>query len=172
MFNMLLSTAPMIPVRILRRGPGIGLLTVTFCRLNWAVHTAFSSLSTTSSSFFFFFLSFCLFRITRVFGLYPSFAILETKKHNFLETGSVSVLRWGGRPPTLLGPLERANLNHWSDPVSETLCALEVLGFWASPIVRYSRNQKTRCFRNWICFHPQVSWWWGHTYSLVSLRQS
>jgi hypothetical protein len=35
------------------------------------------------------------------------------KKHNVSETGSVSVLRWG-KTPTLLGPLERANLNHWS----------------------------------------------------------
>jgi hypothetical protein len=34
------------------------------------------------------------------------------KKHNVSETGSVSVLRWG-KTPTLLGPLERANLNHY-----------------------------------------------------------
>jgi hypothetical protein len=34
------------------------------------------------------------------------------KKHNVSETGSVSVLRWG-KTPTLLGPIERANLNHW-----------------------------------------------------------
>jgi hypothetical protein len=34
------------------------------------------------------------------------------KKHNVSETGSVSVLR-RGKTPTLLGPLERANLNHW-----------------------------------------------------------
>jgi hypothetical protein len=30
-----------------------------------------------------------------VFGLCPSCGILETRKHNVLETGSVSVLRWG-----------------------------------------------------------------------------
>jgi hypothetical protein len=30
------------------------------------------------------------------------------------ETESVSVLRWGVQTPTLLGPLERANLNHWT----------------------------------------------------------
>jgi hypothetical protein len=30
-----------------------------------------------------------------VFGLCPSFGILETRKHNDSETGSVSVLRWG-----------------------------------------------------------------------------
>jgi hypothetical protein len=34
------------------------------------------------------------------------------KKH-VSETGSVSVLKWG-KTPTLLGPLERANLNHWT----------------------------------------------------------
>jgi hypothetical protein len=64
------------------------------------------------------------------------------KKHNVSETGSVSVLRWG-KTPTLLGPLERANLNHWTtgpnrvgvfphprmetDPVSETLCFFIVI---------------------------------------------
>jgi hypothetical protein len=50
-----------------------------------------------------------------VFGLCPSSGILETRKQNFSETGSVSVLRWGGgKTPTLLSPLERANLNHRS----------------------------------------------------------
>jgi hypothetical protein len=43
----------------------------------------------------------------------------------------VSVLRWGGKTPTQLCPLERANLNHWTphlrmetDPVSGTSCFL------------------------------------------------
>jgi hypothetical protein len=49
-----------------------------------------------------------------VFGLCPSSGILETRKHNVLETGSVSVLRWEGEAHTPLGPLERANLNHWT----------------------------------------------------------
>jgi hypothetical protein len=33
----------------------------------------------------------------------------------------------GEKTPTQLGPLERANLNHWTerDPVSETSCSLE-----------------------------------------------
>jgi hypothetical protein len=31
-----------------------------------------------------------------VFGLCPSSGILETRKHNVSETGSVSVLKWGG----------------------------------------------------------------------------
>jgi hypothetical protein len=42
------------------------------------------------------------------------------KKHNVSETGSVSVLRWG-KTPTLLGPLERANLNHWT-VINLTVC--------------------------------------------------
>jgi hypothetical protein len=43
----------------------------------------------------------------------------EKKKDDVWETWSVSVLRWG-KTLTLLGPLERANLNHWT-PMSETL---------------------------------------------------
>jgi hypothetical protein len=43
-----------------------------------------------------------------VFGLYPSSGILKTREHNVSETGSVSVLRWGGKAPTQLGTLERA----------------------------------------------------------------
>jgi hypothetical protein len=44
---------------------------------------------------------------------------LNTRKHNDLETASVSIIRWaglgwGGETPTLLGPLERDNLNHWT----------------------------------------------------------
>jgi hypothetical protein len=45
-----------------------------------------------------------------VLGLSPLSSILETRKHNISETGSVSVLRWGGKTPTQLGPLERVNL--------------------------------------------------------------
>jgi hypothetical protein len=47
-------------------------------------------------------------------GLCPSFGTVNTRKCNVLETESVSVLRWGGRTPTLLGPLERDNLSHWT----------------------------------------------------------
>jgi hypothetical protein len=46
------------------------------------------------------------------FLICPSSSILTTRKHNISETGSVSALKWGGETPTLLGPLERANLNH------------------------------------------------------------
>jgi hypothetical protein len=52
-----------------------------------------------------------------VFGLCPSIGILETRKHNVSETGSVSVLRWGGgKISTLLGSLERADLSDWQSP--------------------------------------------------------
>jgi hypothetical protein len=45
-------------------------------------------------------------------GYCPSSGIIETIKHNVSENGSVSVLRWGGgETPTLLGPLQTANLN-------------------------------------------------------------
>jgi hypothetical protein len=47
------------------------------------------------------------------FGLCPSSLILEIRKHSVSETGCVFILRWRGRKPTLFGPLERANLNHW-----------------------------------------------------------
>jgi hypothetical protein len=48
-----------------------------------------------------------------VFGLCPSSGILETRTPNISETGSVSILKLGGRKTlTQLGPLERANLNH------------------------------------------------------------
>jgi hypothetical protein len=45
-----------------------------------------------------------------IFGPCPSSGILETRKHNVSEIGSLSVLRWGwGKTPTQLGPLERAS---------------------------------------------------------------
>jgi hypothetical protein len=49
-----------------------------------------------------------------VSGLYPLSIILNTKKHNVSETGSVSVLRLRDETPTLLGPSVRANFNNWS----------------------------------------------------------
>jgi hypothetical protein len=49
-----------------------------------------------------------------VFGLCPSSGILETRKHNVSETGSVSVLRREWKTPTQLGPVERANLSYYT----------------------------------------------------------
>jgi hypothetical protein len=39
-------------------------------------------------------------------GLFPSSSIVENRKHDVSETGSVSVLRWGGGggDPDLVGP--------------------------------------------------------------------
>jgi hypothetical protein len=48
-----------------------------------------------------------------VFWTFPPSSILETRKHDVSETGSVSVIRYkggGNKTPTQLGPLERANL--------------------------------------------------------------
>jgi hypothetical protein len=55
-----------------------------------------------------------------VFGLFPSFSILENRKRDVSETGSLSVLRWRGKTPTMSGPLETVNLNHWTTPVRFT----------------------------------------------------
>jgi hypothetical protein len=46
-------------------------------------------------------------------GLCLSSGILNTRKHSISETQFVSVLRWGEETPTLLGPLERDNLNSY-----------------------------------------------------------
>jgi hypothetical protein len=82
--------------------------------------------------------------------------ILETRKRNVSETGSVSVLRWGGgKTPTQLGPLERANLlslgqclpHHLrteTDPVTETLC------FVVSRILDDGKSPKTQQF--WVLY--------------------
>jgi hypothetical protein len=43
----------------------------------------------------------------------PVFYKIENSSFNVSETGSVSVLRSGGRTPSQLGPLERGNLNHY-----------------------------------------------------------
>jgi hypothetical protein len=62
-----------------------------------------------------------------VSGLCAVSLIPNTRKHNVSGTESISVLRReGGDTSTLLGSLERVNLNHWpeTDPVSETLCFL------------------------------------------------
>jgi hypothetical protein len=55
-----------------------------------------------------------------LFGIFPSSGIVGTRKHDFSETGSVSVHMCGGKTLTQLGPLDRANLNHWTTPVRFT----------------------------------------------------
>jgi hypothetical protein len=67
------------------------------------------------------------------FGLCPQSGIVNTSQYIVSKTVSVSILKRGGKAPTLFGPLERANLNHWcllshlrkeTDPVSEMICFL------------------------------------------------
>jgi hypothetical protein len=51
-------------------------------------------------------------------GFWPLSIVRKSKKtrsHDVSETGSASVLRCSGREtPTVLGPLDRANLSHWT----------------------------------------------------------
>jgi hypothetical protein len=76
-----------------------------------------------------------------VFGLCPSsgFFLNNNEKHNVSETGSVSVLRWG-KTPTLLGPLERANLNHCQSENPISLC---VIHHCQNPVVSTIFHQHT-----------------------------
>jgi hypothetical protein len=78
-----------------------------------------------------------------LFGLCPSSDIVDTRKHNVSETGSVSVLRWGGGGTYIVGSL-RANLNHWITSIRfttaielpvTTLIRREVAGKYAIKIV-------------------------------------
>jgi hypothetical protein len=48
-----------------------------------------------------------------VFGLFPSSCILEIREHSVSETICFHPQVRRGKIPTLLGPLERVNLNHW-----------------------------------------------------------
>jgi hypothetical protein len=57
-----------------------------------------------------------------VSGLFPSAAILQTRKHDFSETICFRPqVRWE-KTATQLVPLERANVNYWTTPVSRFLC--------------------------------------------------
>jgi hypothetical protein len=46
-------------------------------------------------------------------GLCPSSGTLKSRKHNFQKLDLFLPSDEGRKAPTLLGPLERANLNHW-----------------------------------------------------------
>jgi hypothetical protein len=62
-----------------------------------------------------------------VFGLCPLSGILKPRERSVLETGFVSVLRWKRKAHTLLGPLESANLKHWTWTKSKNLVILSVI---------------------------------------------
>jgi hypothetical protein len=70
-----------------------------------------------------------------VFRLFASSSMLETRKDDVWETVYVSIFRWEGMTPTQLGPLERANLNHWTIPVRFTQHGV-AMGSFQSHIVR------------------------------------
>jgi hypothetical protein len=58
-----------------------------------------------------------------VLGLCPSPGILETRKHNVSENGSVSVLRRRGeKTPTQLSSTEKANISHWRGLTNNKFC--------------------------------------------------
>jgi hypothetical protein len=64
---------------------------------------------------------FCCTQSCWVFLTFPSTGVLENRKHDVSESGSVSVLKWGGQDTysvktcTQLGLLERANLSRWTE---------------------------------------------------------
>jgi hypothetical protein len=70
-------------------------------------------------------------RITGNFELYLSSGVVKnTKEQDVSETGSVSVFRWEmGDTASVGGPLEKANLNHWT-LASEYLLCFENTGRW------------------------------------------
>jgi hypothetical protein len=88
------------------------------------------------------------------FGLCPSSSILETRKHSILETGSVSVLRWG-KTPTLLSPLERANPNHWTRQwaKSKNAVILSIMHHHQNPL---ESTYSSHCYTDWN--HFQMQW--------------
>jgi hypothetical protein len=47
-------------------------------------------------------------------GLCPSSRILNPIKHNISEMDLLPSTGEGRETPTLMGPLERANINHWT----------------------------------------------------------
>jgi hypothetical protein len=66
------------------------------------------------------------------FRLLPFSGTLETREHSVSETESVSFPGETGNTPTLLGPLERANLNHWTSPEDGNRSSFETLCFLVS----------------------------------------
>jgi hypothetical protein len=56
------------------------------------------------------------------FGLFSSSGVLENRKHDVSETGSVSVLRWRWeKTPIQLGPKELISITFWGAQLSRRL---------------------------------------------------
>jgi hypothetical protein len=74
----------------------------------------------------------------------PLSSILSTRTHNVSETGSVSVLR-PGEGDTLLGPLERTNLNQAHFPEH------------SEPCDDVQKRSNSECCQNAICLHAKAT---------------
>jgi hypothetical protein len=106
------------------------------------------------------------------FGLCAWSCILETRK-NFSETGCVSVLRWDGKTPTPLFPLERADLKHNPCPVIEV--TLSKGPNWAGVFLLSSEDVNRCSFRNYFFFQvsripdhwhsPKTQYFWIQNFS-------
>jgi hypothetical protein len=90
-----------------------------------------------------------------VFELCPLPSILETKKKTMFQKLNLfpSSGKGGGKTPTQLGPLERANLNHWRTSVRFTTAIIahlietpvsETLRFLVSRIPDDEQSPKTQ----------------------------
>jgi hypothetical protein len=95
-------------------------------------------------------------------GFCPSSGILETRKHNVSETGSVSVLRLGGEDTYSVGSRPNPHsLRTETDAVSEKLC------FLVSRIPDDGQNPKTQRF--WV---DNLSLWCPQWGGLIRLPRS
>jgi hypothetical protein len=109
-------------------------------------------------------------------GIWPSSGILNTiEKTTFRVLETFASSGEEKETSTLLGPLERTNLNHClkteTDAAPETLCFLESREFWRWCIaLRIAgsldcvhgilNDYKTQRFGRWICVRPQVKGRW------------
>jgi hypothetical protein len=87
--------------------------------------------------------------------LCPSSIVLNTGKHNVSETGTISVLRWEGGD-TLLGSLEKANLNHWTRSQLQfpVHCTFYYLEFRMIDKVQKPSNSEQNLF--WLSKTPNI----------------
>jgi hypothetical protein len=89
----------------------------------------------------------CYLRVTR---FWTSSIVSYSKEQNVAETGSVSVLKWGGGRHLLCWVLQKELTSyHWTDPISETLYSLEyrTMDNVQKPIHRESYTPSSESFR-------------------------
>jgi hypothetical protein len=78
-----------------------------------------------------------------------------SEEHNISETGYFRLQVKGWETPTLLGPLERADLNHWATYVStSTAIYLNKLTLLNASIPRFTNAQ----FTNFRATANRVNW--------------